>query len=149
MRENIAWTPIDYFNNKIVCELIEGQRPPGVFAVLDDACATATAESDAADRSFLQRLGSCTGHAHFDLRANGFCVRHYAGDVNYEAQGMTDRNRDTIPQDLVTLFGMSTNAFLTGLNLTELGEATKERKKTAGARIRVRIHNSLTLLLNG
>jgi myosin-1 len=27
--EGIKWTPIEYFNNKIVCELIEGKKPPG------------------------------------------------------------------------------------------------------------------------
>ena len=25
---------------KVVCELIEGKQPPGIFAVLDDVCAT-------------------------------------------------------------------------------------------------------------
>jgi myosin-1 len=38
--EGISWTPIEYFNNKIVCELIEGKNPPGIFSVLDDVCAT-------------------------------------------------------------------------------------------------------------
>lgn len=27
--EGIVWTPIDYFNNKIVCDLIEAKKPPG------------------------------------------------------------------------------------------------------------------------
>lgn len=29
--ENIQWTPIDYFNNKIVVDLIESKRPPGIM----------------------------------------------------------------------------------------------------------------------
>jgi myosin-1 len=42
---------VDYFNNQIVCELIEGTKPPGVFAILNDVCATlhnvtANADSD-------------------------------------------------------------------------------------------------------
>ncbi|KAG9535900.1 myosin IC heavy chain, partial [Aureobasidium melanogenum] len=28
-REQITWTPIKYFDNKVVCELIEEKRPPG------------------------------------------------------------------------------------------------------------------------
>jgi myosin-1 len=32
VREGIRWTPIEYFNNKIVVELIEGKRPSGVMA---------------------------------------------------------------------------------------------------------------------
>lgn len=27
--EGIKWTEIEYFNNKIVCDLIENKRPPG------------------------------------------------------------------------------------------------------------------------
>jgi len=29
--EGIAWTPIPFFNNKIVCELLDGSRPAGLF----------------------------------------------------------------------------------------------------------------------
>ena len=49
VQEGISWAPIDYFNNQIVCELIEGRRPPGVFAILDDVCATMHAVSEGAD----------------------------------------------------------------------------------------------------
>lgn len=29
VREQIRWQEIDYFNNKVVCDLIEAKRPPG------------------------------------------------------------------------------------------------------------------------
>lgn len=29
--EGILWTPIEYFNNKVVCDLIETRRPPGYY----------------------------------------------------------------------------------------------------------------------
>lgn len=32
--EGIKWTPIDYFNNKVVCDLIEARKPPGDFLFL-------------------------------------------------------------------------------------------------------------------
>jgi myosin heavy subunit len=54
--ENIKWTPIDYFNNKVVCDLIESKRPPGLFSVLDDVCATLHAVSEGADQD-LQKVG--------------------------------------------------------------------------------------------
>lgn len=38
VREGIKWTPIEYFNNKIVCDLIEEKNPPGIFPVMDDVC---------------------------------------------------------------------------------------------------------------
>lgn len=55
MAENIRWTPIEYFNNAIVVELLEGKRPPGLFLVLDDICATLHGSSSGAD-SGLQKV---------------------------------------------------------------------------------------------
>jgi myosin I len=68
--ERIKWTPIKYFNNKIVCDLIEEKRPPGVFAALNDACATAHADPTAADNSFVQRLSMLSSNPHFDTRGS-------------------------------------------------------------------------------
>lgn len=79
VRENIQWTPIQFFNNKIVCDLIEERRPPGVFPILNDVNSTAHAEDDGADRSLSQRLASCNSNPHFQLRGNAFCIKHYAG----------------------------------------------------------------------
>ena len=36
----MKWKDIKFFDNKIVCELIEGSRPPGIMRVLDDTCRT-------------------------------------------------------------------------------------------------------------
>ncbi|KAN0022802.1 hypothetical protein ACTFIU_005542 [Dictyostelium citrinum] len=36
--EGIKWEPFPFFANKIVCELIEGKNPPGIFSILDDVC---------------------------------------------------------------------------------------------------------------
>ena len=54
VREGINWTPIDYFNNKIVVDLIEGKRPLGVMAILDDVCIQLHAVTDGADTKFAQ-----------------------------------------------------------------------------------------------
>jgi myosin-1 len=53
-KEGIQWTPIDYFNNKIVVDMIESKKPPGVMAILDDVCSTMHAVSDGADSTFVQ-----------------------------------------------------------------------------------------------
>ena len=40
VQEGIAWTPIKYFDNAVVCKLIEEKQPsPGIMAVMDDVCA--------------------------------------------------------------------------------------------------------------
>lgn len=54
VQEGIKWTPIDYFNNKIVCDLIESKKPIGIMCVLDDVCATMHAVSEGADQTLLQ-----------------------------------------------------------------------------------------------
>lgn len=36
-REGIAWTNIDYFNNQIICELVDNPRN-GIISIMDDAC---------------------------------------------------------------------------------------------------------------
>ena len=54
MQEGIKWKAIDYFNNKVVCDLIESKTPPGIMAMLDDVCATMHAVSSGADQTLLQ-----------------------------------------------------------------------------------------------
>ena len=34
VQEGIKWTPIDYFNNQIVCELIESKVQPNILVFL-------------------------------------------------------------------------------------------------------------------
>ena len=54
MKEGIRWTAINYFNNKIVCELIESKNPPGIMSIIDDVCATMHAVSEGADSEMIQ-----------------------------------------------------------------------------------------------
>lgn len=36
-REGIAWQNIEYFNNQIICDLVE-QQHKGIIAITDEAC---------------------------------------------------------------------------------------------------------------
>ncbi|KAH8835554.1 myosin-1 [Flagelloscypha sp. PMI_526] len=136
VREQIKWTPIKYFNNKIVCDLIEEKRPPGIFAALNDACATAHADSSAADNSFMQRSSGLASNPHFEARGAQFLVRHYAGDVMYNISGMTDKNKDSLIKDLLDLIGSSSNHFLQSLFPDRPDPNSKKRPPTAGDRIK-------------
>ncbi|KAI0800616.1 P-loop containing nucleoside triphosphate hydrolase protein [Fomes fomentarius] len=136
VREQIKWTPIKYFNNKIVCDLIEERRPPGVFAALNDACATAHADPTAADNSFVQRTSALASNPHFEARGAQFLVKHYAGDVMYNVAGMTDKNKDVLVKDLLDLIGGSGNQFLQGLFPDRPDPNSKKRPPTASDRIK-------------
>ncbi|KAH9968821.1 P-loop containing nucleoside triphosphate hydrolase protein [Russula dissimulans] len=136
VRERIKWTEIKYFNNKIVCDLIEERRPPGIFASLNDATATAHADPTAADNSFIQRTAALATNPHFEARGAQFLVKHYAGDVMYHVAGMTDKNKDALIKDLLDLIAMSDNAFLQGLFPDRPDPNSKKRPPTAGDRIK-------------
>jgi len=135
VREQIKWTPIDYFNNKIVCDLIEEKRPPGVFAALNDACATAHADPTAADGSFTQRLGGVS-NPQFETRGSKFLIKHYAGDVMYTVAGMTDKNKDVLLKDLLDLISTSGNSFLQGLFTDRPDPDSKKRPPSASDKIK-------------
>uniref|UniRef100_A0A673ITS8 Osteoclast-stimulating factor 1 n=1 Tax=Sinocyclocheilus rhinocerous TaxID=307959 RepID=A0A673ITS8_9TELE len=96
VQEGIRWTPIEYFNNKVVCDLIESKvNPPGIMSILDDVCATMHAKGEGADQTLLQKLQSQIGtHEHFNSWNKGFIVHHYAGKVSYDVSGFCERNRD-------------------------------------------------------
>lgn len=145
-REQIQWTPINYFDNKIVCELIEEKRPPGVLAALNDACATAHADPGAADQTFAQRLNALS-NPHFQPRQGQFVVKHYAGDVSYAIEGMTDKNKDQLLKDLLNLVGGSSNVFVHTLFPHEVNQDDKRRPPTAGDKIKASANDLVATLM--
>ncbi|XP_034243725.1 unconventional myosin-Ie-like isoform X2 [Thrips palmi] len=132
--EKIAWTPIDYFNNQVVCELLEARQPPGLFLVLDDVCATLHAVADGADQGLHKKLnGSASSHKHYSPTAEGFVIQHYAGVVSYSVDGFCDRNRDVFFPDLVQLLQTSTSQLIYSLFPEPVA---RTRPTTAGTKIR-------------
>lgn len=146
-REQIQWTPIKYFDNKVVCELIEEKRPPGVFAALNDACATAHADPTAADMTFVQRLNALSSNPNFAPRQGQFIIKHYAGDVAYAVDGMTDKNKDQLLKDLLVLVGQSSNRFLRGLFPEPVDSDNKRRPPTAGDKIKQSANDLVSTLM--
>jgi len=135
-QEGIKWEPIKYFNNQIVCDLMEGKKPPGIFSVLDDVCFTIHATSKGTDVKFLQKMhGAFSGHLHFRGFDTAFNVKHYAGEVCYDVEGFCDKNKDTLFNDLVEMLQCSSNKFLVGL-FPENTKDTKKRPTTAGFKIK-------------
>ncbi|KTW30754.1 hypothetical protein T552_00466 [Pneumocystis carinii B80] len=137
VREKVKWTPIDYFNNKIVCDLVEAKYPPGIFAALNDAVATAHADSVAADSSFIQKLSLLTSNPHFEQRQSQFIIKHYAGDVTYTVHGITEKNKDNLLKDLLNLIAKSENAFLHELFPEKIDNDSKKRPLTSADKIKL------------
>ena len=44
-REGIEWVHIDYFNNEVICKLIDS-NPQGIFSIMDEECLRPGEEND-------------------------------------------------------------------------------------------------------
>nr|XP_060641134.1 unconventional myosin-If isoform X2 [Anolis sagrei ordinatus] len=149
VQEGIKWTPIEYFNNKVVCDLIENKlNPPGIMSILDDVCATVYAKGDGADQTLLQKLQSAVGtHEHFNGSSGGFVVHHYAGKVSYDVSGFCERNRDVLFTDLIELMQSSEFAFIRTLFPEKLDADKKGRPTTAGSKIKKQANDLVNTLM--
>ncbi|KAI4883161.1 hypothetical protein NFI96_013929 [Prochilodus magdalenae] len=120
--EGITWEPVQYFNNKIICDLVE-EKFKGIISILDEECLR---PGDASDITFLEKLEDTVGgHAHFVTHklADGktrkvmgrdeFRLLHYAGEVNYNVNGFLDKNNDLLFRNLKEVMCMSENKILT------------------------------------
>ncbi|XP_069784772.1 unconventional myosin-If-like isoform X2 [Narcine bancroftii] len=137
VQEGIKWSPIDYFNNKVVCDLIENKSPPGIMCVLDDVCATMHATGEGADSTLLQKLQAAVGgHDHFNSWNQGFIIHHYAGKVSYDVNGFCERNRDVLFTDLIELMQTSEYPFIQTLFPENLQNEKKGRPTTASSKIK-------------
>ncbi|XP_041436413.1 myosin IF L homeolog isoform X1 [Xenopus laevis] len=148
--EGIRWTPIEYFNNKIVCDLIENKlNPPGIMSVLDDVCATMHATSGGADQTLLQKLQAAVGtHEHFSNWNLGFVIHHYAGKVSYYVEGFCERNRDVLFIDLIELMQSSESQFIAQSLFPErLDSDKKSRPTTAGSKIKKQANDLVNTLM--
>ncbi|KAG7260889.1 hypothetical protein CRUP_005107 [Coryphaenoides rupestris] len=111
IREDIEWTNVEYFNNAVICELIENNQN-GILAMLDEECLR---PGTVTDSTFLDKLNTvCAKHQHFESRLsknskfltdhslphNCFRIQHYAGKVLYRVEGFMDKNNDLLYRDL-------------------------------------------------
>uniref|UniRef100_A0A3Q3R3Q5 Unconventional myosin-Ib n=1 Tax=Monopterus albus TaxID=43700 RepID=A0A3Q3R3Q5_MONAL len=111
VREGIEWTNIEYFNNAVICDLIENNKN-GILAMLDEECLR---PGTVTDETFLDKLNTvCAEHQHFESRLsknskfltdhslphNCFRIQHYAGKVLYRVEGFMDKNNDLLYRDL-------------------------------------------------
>uniref|UniRef100_A0A4W5PU55 Osteoclast-stimulating factor 1 n=1 Tax=Hucho hucho TaxID=62062 RepID=A0A4W5PU55_9TELE len=149
IQEGIRWTPIEYFNNKIVCDLIESKlNPPGIMSILDDVCATMHAVGEGADQTMLQKLRvAINSHEHFNSWNQGFIIHHYAGKVSYDAEGFCERNRDVLFSDLIELMQSSEIAFIRALFPDNLNAEKKGRPTTAGSKIKKQANDLVQTLM--
>ncbi|KFQ22198.1 Unconventional myosin-Vb, partial [Merops nubicus] len=115
--EEIPWDFIDFCDNQPCIELIEGQL--GILNLLNEECKMPQGN----DTSWAQKLWRIhLGSSHFQRprrHTDAFVVCHFAGKVEYQCDGFVEKNRDTVPEELVGLLRASKSALLAELFLEE------------------------------
>uniref|UniRef100_A0A670YIN4 Myosin IB n=1 Tax=Pseudonaja textilis TaxID=8673 RepID=A0A670YIN4_PSETE len=151
IREGIEWTHIEYFNNAIICDLIENHQN-GILAMLDEECLRPGAVTD---ETFLDKLNQvCATHQHFESRMSKcsrflndtslphccFRIQHYAGKVMYQVEGFVDKNNDLLYRDLSQAMWKANHSLIKAL--FPEGNPVKinlKRPPTAGSQFKVSV----------
>ncbi|XP_025831898.1 myosin-IA isoform X2 [Agrilus planipennis] len=141
-KEGIEWTHIDYFNNQIICELVDAPHK-GILAIMDEACLNV---GKVTDEMLLEAMDKkLKDHKHYSSRQTKpaektlkhkvhFKITHYAGDVTYSINGFLDKNKDPLFQDFKRLLYHSKDPNLKSMwpeGAQHISETTK-RPQTAG-----------------
>uniref|UniRef100_A0A669CWK5 Unconventional myosin-Ih n=1 Tax=Oreochromis niloticus TaxID=8128 RepID=A0A669CWK5_ORENI len=119
--EGIEWEPVPYFNNKIICDLVE-EKFRGIISLLDEECLR---PGEATDLTFLEKMeDKIGGHPHFvthkladqktrkTLERGDFRLLHYAGEVTYCVVGFLDKNNDLLYRNGKEVMRQSKNAII-------------------------------------
>nr|CAD7459687.1 unnamed protein product [Timema tahoe] len=145
-REGIEWRNIEYFNNQIICDLVE-EPHKGMLAIVDEACLNV---GKVTDELLLEAMDKkLSHHEHYTSRQLKpldkllkhkveFRIRHYAGDVVYNIYGFLDKNKDTLFQDFKRLLYHSSDKLISNMwpeGAMDITKTTK-RPQTAGSLFR-------------
>ncbi|KAM6038604.1 LOW QUALITY PROTEIN: unconventional myosin-Ia [Theristicus caerulescens] len=111
VREGIQWTPVEYFDNSVICNLIENSKC-GILAMLDEECLRPGVVNE---DTFLTKLNQLFAtHKHYESKETQntqritdasmplqcFRIHHYAGKVTYNVTGFIEKNNDLLFRDL-------------------------------------------------
>jgi len=154
--EGITWEPVEYFNNKVICDLIE-ERHRGIIDILDEECLR---PGDATDSTFVEKLEATVGkHKHFMTHAladsktrkgigyDEFRLMHYAGDVTYKSKGFLEKNNDLLYRNIKEHLSNSSNEIIsTVFTKDELNKL--KRPTTVGTQFRTSLNDLMKILMS-
>uniref|UniRef100_A0A8C5P367 non-specific serine/threonine protein kinase n=1 Tax=Jaculus jaculus TaxID=51337 RepID=A0A8C5P367_JACJA len=134
--EGIDAISVTYEDNRPLLDMFL-QKPLGLLALLDEESRFPQATDQTLVDKFEDNL-----RCKFFWRPRGvelcFGIQHYAGQVLYDASGVLEKNRDTLPPDVVVLLRTSQNKLLQQLfsiPLTKTGNLAQTRTRiTASSR---------------
>ncbi|XP_055706186.1 unconventional myosin IC isoform X1 [Phlebotomus papatasi] len=154
-KEGIEWEPVEYFDNRIICNLIE-EKHKGIIALMDEECLR---PGDPTDLSFLAKMTNQLGnHPHYlchnkasvavqkIMGRDEFRLIHYAGDVTYNVTGFLDKNNDLLFRDLKEVMAETTNS-VTRKCFPEAEFKNKKRPDTAVTQFKNSLNNLMDILM--
>ncbi|CAK9821958.1 Unconventional myosin IC [Anthophora retusa] len=155
LREGITWENIQYFNNKVICDLIE-EKYKGIISLMDEECLR---PGEPTDLSFLEKLNvNLNNHPHYishmkaDLQTqkvmgrDEFRLVHYAGDVTYNVRGFLEKNNDLLYRDLREIMSHTTNSITKSVfDVKDL--TSKKRPDTAITQFKNSLNNLMEILM--
>ncbi|XP_031414316.1 unconventional myosin-X isoform X2 [Clupea harengus] len=151
-REGIQWEAIDWMDNAECLDLIE--KKLGMLALINEE----SRFPKGTDFTLLEKLHSrhATNPYYVKPRVadHQFGIKHYAGEVLYDARGILEKNRDTFRDDILNMLKDSRLDFIYDLfeqvasrNSEEtLKMGTARRKPTVSSQFRDSLHSLMATL---
>lgn len=161
-RENIEWDFVNFgLDLQPTIDLIESSTPIGILSCLDEECIMPRAT----DLTFTEKLNNTwstnrdgtardaaglalaneKGVAHGSTKyaparfAQGFTIKHYAGNVEYRTDGWLEKNKDPLNDNLTRVLSESSDRFVASLfaeyavDETASTQAAPKRRTKRGA----------------
>ncbi|KAL1141006.1 hypothetical protein AAG570_000932 [Ranatra chinensis] len=156
LKEGIEWEKVEYFNNNVICNLIE-ERYKGIIALLDEECLR---PGEPSDLTFLNKMCEhLSSHKHFVshkkadskmkkvIDRDEFMLIHYAGDVVYSVKGFIDKNKDLLFRDLREVMSETGNS-ITKSVFPKSELMSKKRPETAITQFKISLSHLMDILMS-
>lgn len=150
--EGIKYTPVKFIDNQPVLNLIE-KAPKGILVMLDEEIVAPNGSDERFLSKIMQIHAKDPGFKTDRLRARdstAFAVIHYAGEVNYDAEGFLSKNKDTLFPDMTELMLKSNNNKLKDLFVDKSAAKTSgfrgRKQKSLGGQFRKQLNKLMKLL---
>ncbi|KAG0202034.1 Myosin type-2 heavy chain 1 [Mortierella sp. GBA30] len=136
VREKIDWKFIEFSDNQPCIEMIEGKL--GVLSLLDEESRMPSGSDQGWCNKLFSQLGT-EKHKKWFIKPrfsnSAFTISHYAHAVTYDCDGFLEKNRDTLPDELLNLIKNSDNEFLEEVLMTSAtlgagGSLTEDKRKS-------------------
>lgn len=148
-KENIDFSKIEFKDNQPVLDTIEGNRPPGILAVLGEQCRFARATDKTLIDAFNDNFGDGKNpyYERLKLQRTHFALNHYAGKVTYDTSGWLEKNRDELAPHLIEIcVEQAQNPFVSLLYTDAADTGGASRQRTLGIQFKAQLADLMNAL---